>query len=197
MAKTRLTKNELKKQKEQLKRFNQYLPTLYLKKQQLQAEIHNILKAFEKETRALEKFNQEITSWVKLFAEETSIKEIIKFEKIEITTGNIAGIDVPIFRDIIFSVKEYDVRETPLWLDDGIEAIKTKITMKAKLYILEQQLKLVSEEVRITTQRVNLFEKVKIPEAKENIRKIRIFLGDLETAAVVTGKIAKAKLAKI
>jgi len=39
MAKIKLTKNELKKQKDALKMFKRYLPTLILKKQQLQAEI--------------------------------------------------------------------------------------------------------------------------------------------------------------
>jgi len=60
--------------------------------------------------------------------------------------------------------------------------------------ILERQQRLFSEELRITTQRVNLFEKVKIPETRENIRSIRIYLGDEQTAAVVRGKIAKAAI---
>ena len=48
--------------------------------------------------------------------------------------------------------------------------------------------------MRSTAQRVNLFEKVKIPEARENIRVIGIYLGDQQTSAVVRGKIAKKKL---
>jgi len=51
------------------------------------------------------------------------------------------------------------------------------------------------EELRTTTQRVNLFEKKLIPELRENIRKIKIFLGDEETAAVGRAKLAKGKLA--
>ena len=54
---------------------------------------------------------------------------------------------------------------------------------------------LIEAELRVTTQRVNLFEKVKIPECQENIRKIRIMLGDLETSAVARSKIAKRKTA--
>ena len=46
----------------------------------------------------------------------------------------------------------------------------------------------------MTTQRVNLFEKVKIPECRENIRRIGIYLGDMDTSAVVRSKIAKSKL---
>ncbi|HDN58588.1 MAG TPA: V-type ATP synthase subunit D, partial [Candidatus Marinimicrobia bacterium] len=57
-------------------------------------------------------------------------------------------------------------------------------------------IRILREELRVTVQRINLFEKVKIPETRENIRKIQIFLGDLQTAEVVRGKIAKAKLEK-
>ena len=59
--------------------------------------------------------------------------------------------------------------------------------------ILEQELALLKEELLVTSQRVNLFEKIKIPEAAENIRVIRIFLGDEQTAGVARSKIAKAK----
>ena len=61
---------------------------------------------------------------------------------------------------------------------------------------LQEQMDLLGKELRTTSQRVNLFEKVKIPEAKENIRRISIYLGDQDTSAVVRGKIAKRKLVK-
>ena len=67
----------------------------------------------------------------------------------------------------------------------------------ALVLTLEERIRLLSEELRVTTQRVNLFEKVKIPEAQENIRVIGIYLQDQQTAAVVRGKIAKKKLVKV
>jgi V/A-type H+/Na+-transporting ATPase subunit D len=60
--------------------------------------------------------------------------------------------------------------------------------------VMQKKQALLAEELSITTQRVNLFEKIKIPESRENIRKINIVLGDMQTAAVVTGKIAKHKI---
>jgi V/A-type H+/Na+-transporting ATPase subunit D len=48
MAKIKFTKNELKKQKDELKRFQRYLPTLVLKKQLLQMEIRQVEVAIEK-----------------------------------------------------------------------------------------------------------------------------------------------------
>ena len=196
MVKIRLTKNELKKQKDELKRYTQYLPTLLLKKQQLQAEILKIHNEMEEVKRQKAYLKAQVYKWVDVFAEDVDIGKLIGLEKIETTEGNIAGIDIPIFAKAVFREEEYDLKSTPLWVDYGIEALKEQITLNAKTEVLKKQDELVKEELRITTQRVNLFEKVKIPEACENIRKIQIYLGDMQTAAVVTGKIAKEKIQK-
>jgi V/A-type H+-transporting ATPase subunit D len=194
MAKIRLTKNELKKQKEALKRYNQYLPTLILKKQQLQTEIlklHQQMEGLKKE-RAYTK--AELYKWVDVFAEKIGIEDLVALGKIVTATGNIAGVDIPIFEKVEFEEKGYDLETMPLWLDFGVEAVKKVITENARMEVLKKQDALVREELRITTQRVNLFEKVMIPQTRENIRKIQIYLGDMRTAAVVTGKIAKEKI---
>lgn len=194
MAKLKLTKNELKRQKDELKRYTQYLPTLLLKKQQLQAEmikIHTAMEELKKEkayTKAL------VYKWADVFTERTDIADLILLKKVETIMGNIAGVDVPVFARVVFEELEYDFFTTPLWLDYGVEAIKKVLIENAKMEILREQESLIQEELRTTTQRVNLFEKVKIPQARENIRKIQIYLGDQQTAAVVTGKIAKAKI---
>ena len=46
-----------------------------------------------------------------------------------------------------------------------------------------------------TSQRVNLFEKVKIPETEANIKKISIYMADQQVSAVVRSKISKRKIA--
>ena len=196
MAKLKLTKNELRKQKEELKRFEQYLPTLLLKKQQLQMEILKIHRQMNdlKQEKAYNKAL--IYKWVDVFGEDVGIKDFVSLKEVRTETGNIAGIDIPIFQEVVFTEKKYDSLTTPIWVDYGIDALKKVIIENAKMEILEKQDELVREELRVTTQRVNLFEKVKIPEARENIRRIQIYLGDMQTAAVVTGKIAKEKLSK-
>ena len=196
MPKLRLTKNELKKQKDALKRFRQYLPTLLLKKQQLQAEMLKLHA--EKEHLKQEKafLKAKTYKWVDVFAEKSDIKEILHLDKVVTESGNIAGIEIPVFVRAEFIEKEYDLFVTPLWVDHGIEALKKAMTLIARTEGLEQQDRMVREELRVTTQRVNLFEKVMIPDARDKIRKIQIYLGDMQTAAVVTGKIAKDKIVK-
>jgi V/A-type H+/Na+-transporting ATPase subunit D len=90
----------------------------------------------------------------------------------------------------------YDLMFYPLWVDAGVQKLKELFSADMELTILKKQAELLGEELRITTQRVNLFEKVKIPDTKENIRRINIFLGDQQTAAVVRGKLSKNKLVR-
>ena len=196
MAKIRLTKSELKKQREALKMYGRYLPTLQLKKQQLQMEVNRVQGALEKEKEKAEINTQKILKWVDVFGEDVMIPDMVHIKDIFTGKENISGIDIPVFKEVGFDVAEYDLMLTPLWVDAGIEAAKETITRDVKVQIHERQLELLRQELRTTTQRVNLFEKVKIPEAQKNIKKINIFLGDLQTAEVVTGKIAKEKIQK-
>ncbi|MCK4912228.1 MAG: V-type ATP synthase subunit D [Candidatus Omnitrophica bacterium] len=194
MAKIKLTKNELKKQKEDLKRYRRYLPMLQLKKKQLQLEIIKIHQAIQNTSSEVTSLRNRVLKWVDVFAERLSIEELCKLEKINTSSGNIAGIDMPVFLNVEFSQKPYDLLLTPLWIDKAILVEKEMITLKAKLLVYHKQVDILREELRIVNQRVNLFEKVKIPEAGETIRTIQIHLGEFQTAEVVRGKIAKAKL---
>lgn len=194
MAKIYFTKNELKKQKDNLRRFQRYLPALQLKKQQLQLEIAKVHKKIEDLQTEMKRFRDTIYEWVDVFGEKFDIKRLVTVEKINTHTGNIAGVDIPILDNIEFKEKEYDFVTTPIWVDYGIIALKKMISLRIGQKILEEQLAAIREELRIITQRVNLFEEVKIPEAEENIRRIQIYLGDSYTAAVVIGKIAKDKI---
>jgi len=196
MAKIKYTKNELKKQKDDLKRFTRYLPTLELKKKQLLAEIRLIQNQIDKLTAESERIEKEVTKWVDVFAEDIDLQEFFQVLEITSDVGNIAGIDIPLFVEVVFVDKDYDYYTTPLWVDKGIEVVKHQIQRQAELQIAQKQQEIIREELRITIQRIKLFEEVKIPEAKENIRVIQIFLGDQMTAEVVRGKIAKAKIEK-
>ena len=194
MAKIKFTKNELKKQKDALKRFERYLPTLQLKKQQLQMEVRKIEEALHRKEREFEDLQRRTMEWVAVLGEDVGLEELVAVEGIVTGTNNIAGVDIPVFEDIVFREKDYDLFETPLWVDAAVERLKDLLAVQAEIEVLKEQARLIREELRVTTQRVNLFEKVKIPETKENIRIIKIYLGDEQTAAVVRGKISKKKI---
>jgi V/A-type H+-transporting ATPase subunit D len=195
MAKIRLTKNELKKQKDSLKMYRRYLPTLMLKKQQLQGEIR-LTEIRIKELRAeKDNLDESFKTWVGVFG-ETGIftPGILKIVRIKTSQGNIAGVSIPIFEGAEFEAAPYDLARTPLWLDIAVEKMKQVILLDLEAQIVEEQRKRLDHELRVTTQRVNLFEKIKIPETRGYIKKIQVYLGDQQTSAVVRGKIAKSGL---
>ncbi len=197
MAKIKLTKNELKKQKDSLKRFLRYLPTLVLKKQQLQLEIRKVENLQAERIRQKEKILGGLDEWIAVFGEEIGLENLVRIEAVVTSPGNIAGVDIPLFERIDFQASSYDLFLVPLWADAAVEMLEKVAAVEAEIRILGEQIRLLGDELRITTQRVNLFEKVKIPETKENIRMIQIYLGDGQTAAVVRGKMAKKKLVRV
>ena len=194
MAKIKLTKTELKVQTDALKRFQRFLPMLQLKKQQLQGEIASIVQKAE-ETSAKERaIRADLDSWVGLFAtDEPLIAGLVKVREVKTGMANVAGVAIPTFEHIDTDVKEVDVWETPAWVDNAVETTTQVLSLQCERAIYEEQRRLVEQELQLTSQRVNLFEKVKIPECKEAIRKIKIAIGDEQTAAVSRGKIAKGR----
>ena len=199
MGAVKLTKNDLKRQKDQLRQFERYLPTLQLKKQQLQMVIMKSAAELEKREKEYFSMIDGLDDWVAVFAENTAFDDKKKIENLVIpdrvvcVVENIAGVFVPVFKELTFREIVYDVADYPLWVDEALVRMREISRCNALLKTLRNQVELLNRELRLTSQRVNLFEKVKIPEAKENIRKIEIYLGDQQTSAVVRGKTAKKK----
>ena len=171
MAKIKLTKNELKVQKDALKMYRRYLPTLTLKKQQLQSEIRTIeakAKAVRKEREDLEFGFRE---WIAVFSEMDAFPQgIITVSNIRKGKGNIAGVDIPTFEGADFGRGDYDLYETPLWVDIAANHMEKAMCLDLEAEVLDEQVRLLEIELLSTSQRVNLFEKVKIPETEENIK---------------------------
>jgi len=197
MAKIRLTKNELKKQKDSLKMYRRYLPTLMLKKQQLQGEIRLTDQRLAELHAAKNNLDESFKPWISVFGEKGFFtKDILKIKYLKTGHGNVAGVSIPIFEGAEFEISEYDLARTPPWLDGAVESMKQVLLLDLEAQIVEEQRKRLDHELRTTTQRVNLFEKVKIPETRNKIKKIQVYLGDQQTSAVVRGKIAKSGFEK-
>ena len=194
MAKIKLTKTELKAQTDALKRYQRFLPMLQLKKQQLQMEIAAIVAKAEDVAARESALRGDIGRWVGLLATDESLVDgLVTVKGVHTGTANIAGVAIPTFESIDTDVREIDPWETPAWLDAVASAAGKILSLRCERTVYDEQRRLVSEELQRTSQRVNLFEKVKIPECREAIRVIKIALGDEQTAAVARGKIAKSR----
>ena len=196
MAKIKLTKNELKVQKDALKMYQRYLPTPILKKQQLQTEIRDIEDRARAVRRQREELEQSFGDWIAVFGEREAFPEgTVAVSNIRKGRGNIAGVDIPTYEGADFVRGDYDLYTTPLWVDIAADHMEKAISLDLEAGVLDEQVKLLQKELLATSQRVNLFEKVKIPETMVNIKKISIYMADQQVSAVVRSKISKRKIA--
>lgn len=196
MAELKMTKNELRAQQNRLNQLLKYLPTLQLKKALLQAEVaesrlerYALIEQLDLEKRAVE-------DYASLFAQSLPI-DVNHFAKISNLVKryeNIAGADVPFFESCSFEPITYDLFETPVWLESAIQGLREVSKAKARMQIVEEKLAILEHELREVTIRVNLFEKILIPRSERNIKKIKVFLGDQQLAAVSQAKVAKTKI---
>ncbi len=198
MVKIKLTKGELKKQRDALRQFQRYLPTLQLKKQQLQMEILRWNALREEELRRESSQRQAVLEWAGLLAEpEIFLDRWIVPKNIITVSRNVAGVDLLVFEKIEFNPAEYDLFLIPPWVDKAIEFLRELVGLQEKIRIIDGAIEKLKHELRVTSQRVNLFEKVKIPEAQETIRRIKIYIGDQMANAVGRCKIAKRKIEEL
>ena len=196
MADIKLTKSGLRSWQIKLKQLEKYLPTLKLKKTMLQMEVNLCTFAIEEKRKIyfeklklVEKFESVIT-----LRDDGNILNYIEKEKIEKTYENIAGIDLPTFKEVIFKDESYSLFDTPIWFDSALKKIKDLISLNENILVLQEKRTILKKELNDVSIRVNLFEKILIPRTHSNIKKIKIFLGDQELASVAQAKVAKTKI---
>jgi len=193
--KPKFNKTELKKQRDALAKYRKFLPILWLKKMQLQLVIRQLEPVIEEKQQHLARMVTFIQPWSRLLADATvDVEDYLEIEQVVTEADNIAGVDTPEFQKVVFADRPYSLFASPPWLDNALKALRTLVSAREELAVLRRKEALLKEELRTTTQRVNLFEKKLIPELTENIRRIKIFLGDEETAAVGRAKLAKGKI---
>ncbi len=193
--KIKKTRPELLKQRQQLNRFERFLPTLTLKKQQIQSEILKVRNEVRKLDEKMAEIIAHSDEWLLLFSESMPgpVTRFVKVKSIQRGYRNVAGIDLPVVSSVEYEICDFSRLATPPWLDEGLEFVKSLMELREQVKILHEQETLLQQELRKVTQRVNLFEKVMIPNSKNNIKLIRIALAEEQTSAVCRSKIAKGK----
>lgn len=196
-GKLKPTRPELKRQRDLLSRFNRYLPMLKLKQQQLQVSLGAAQKALAAAEERVEARRAAAAAHRPLLAEPTGVdvRSLARPAHVRSHTMNVAGVNVPVFDEAVFDAPAYSLFTTPPWVDRVLEELREVARAEAEVSILREQCSVLRRELTKVVQRVNLFEKVKIPEAKDAIRRIRIHLGDEMAAGVGRAKMAKARLA--
>ena len=177
--------------------YERFLPSLDLKKQQLTAES----KKTDLELTAAEQgagmASRSLSGLLPILGAATmKLSGLVRIIRVDVGEEDVLGVRLPVLRAVEFHTDEYSTLATPFWIDNLVRCIKEVAAYRIRLHVYRERAARMREAVRRITQRVNLFEKVLIPNARRDIARIRIFLDDIERAAVVTSKIAKAKRAR-
>lgn len=196
MARLALNKSSLSKLTRQLVTFERFLPSLDLKRKQLMAERARAQVALQRTGQEMATLRESIAGRLPMLANrEIELAELVQLKAARLGEENVVGTRLPVLQGVEVRLRDYGYLEKPHWVDRLSDDLTSMIELNVRLTVERRRVALLEEAVRKVTQRVNLFEKVLIPRAKEHIRKIRIYLSDAERAAVVRSKIAKRKRA--
>ena len=192
MAKLNLSKSGLQKQREDLNLYQRMLPSLDLKRMQLMGELKRAQQQLLEAEAEVERLNRRVAEQLPMLANrEIDVSGLVQVDAIEILEENLVGVKLPALKEVKCKVVDYSMLAKPHWVDMLVEQLKEMVEQKTRVQIAAERVRFLEQAVRKTTQRVNLFDKILIPTAKANIKKIQIYLADAERAIVVNSKITK------
>ena len=195
MATIALNKSSLNKEKRSLKTFNRYLPALEMKRQQLMAERKKAEKALEEAQNRIQQIEFDVGQQLPMLAsEDITVDNLVRVTNVVLGEQNIVGTSVPVVEKVEVEVTPYSFLTKPHWVDYLVEKLREMAELRVELQVRELRYRDISKATRTTSQRVNLFSKVLIPQTKKNIAKIKIFMSDQDRAGVVNAKISKTKI---
>ncbi len=194
MAKLALNKSSLQKERERLHLLQRLLPSLDLKRRQLTLELSRANGRMAKTQADMEILETQTVNQIPMLANlDIDVEGLLTIRDVRLGEENVVGVKLPVLEDITFQKLEYSKLAKPHWVDLLVVRLKDMVTLRVRVEVAAERVRRLAAAVRRITQRVNLFDKILIPTTKGNIKKIQIFLGDAERAAVVRSKLAKAK----
>jgi len=194
MSRVSYNKSSLKRERDQLKLYDQYLPSLDLKRQQLLMELKKSRQTLTDSREQMAELRRRADDWLPLLAiRGVDVSGLVKVERVAFGEQNLLGVHLPFLETVDLAVQSYSFLSKPHWVDALVETLAEVVRLRVQMQVMEQRTRLLAAALRTVTQRVNLFEKILIPETSARIRKIRLVLADNERAGVIRSKLAKAK----
>lgn len=197
MAKPALNKASLNRERGKLKTYERFLPSLDLKRKQLLAELAKARRALAEVQEDIERLMREASERLPMAAhEDIDLSGLVRVTGVHLEEENRMGARLPVIKGVDCAVEPYGMMSRPAWVDGVVATLKRLAEQRLAVQVAAERVERLRQAVRKITQRVNLFDKVLIPNTKKNIKTIEIYLSDTERAAVVRAKIAKQKHAK-
>ena len=194
MAKVAMNKGALQKQREQLRLYRRVLPSLDLRRRQLTTEAARAREELAQTEAELERLSAGIAEQLPMLAnQDIEVSGLVQIESVHIEEDNVVGVKLPLLSDLRCTIRDYSLLAKPHWVDVLVDRLQEIAKLRLQVRVGGERVRLLDYAVRRTTQRVNLFDKILIPQAEQTIQRIQIVLGDAERAAIVRSKLAKVK----
>lgn len=188
----KLNKVSLRAQKQKLAMYQRFLPALEARKQQFLMQLALARKEVADQEARLRELLLEINAWSALYRDMGPLlKFFIEIKEVESTIRNVAGLKVPQFHGVVFDDPPYSFFATPFSFEEVKRKTRAAIGCREAIRMLREQEKVLFEGFRKTSQRINLYEQRLIPDCRNAIRKIVVYLQDQQAAAVGVAKVAK------
>ena len=183
-------KTSLQQIEKQLKMRQRTLPIIKSKETALRLEV----KKCKEEAVALEKkLESQIGGYETMYALWGEFApSLVALKDVELVVKKIAGVRVPVLKNIRLEVRPFGLFSAPKWYFDGINLLQGLAKTAVEREFVLAKLGLLEHARKKTTQKVNLFEKVQIPGFQEAVRKIKRFMEDEENLSKSSQKILKS-----
>jgi V/A-type H+-transporting ATPase subunit D len=190
-----LNKSALQRERRKVALYRRYLPPLELKRQELLRR----LSQAQAELAQLSRESEELLNYVRaelpmLANDRIDLSDLVQLTEIKLKTENALGVALPRLDQAVVKVRSYSPLARPHWVDEAVRCLKAMLELKVAYRVAERRAALLAQAVKRVTQRVNLLEKVLIPNASANIHRLQVYLEDLERAETLRAKLAKSKL---
>jgi V/A-type H+-transporting ATPase subunit D len=170
------------------------LPTLKDKESALRYEVKRTRDKAQDLDAQIRARIAELEQFMKLWAEFDP--SLVQIKEVHAETRKIAGVPTPVLAGIDFELKDFNLFKAPSWFLDGVEIVKSISTLQIERDFFLRKMHILEYVRKKTTQKVNLYEKVQIPEYEEAILKIKRYLEDEENLSKAGQKILKGRLAQ-
>ena len=194
MAREPLNKGTLNRLRRQEALYARVLPSLDLKRRQLIAERQRARHELDELDRDIEQGLARAAAVLPMIAlRSIPLKGLVRVEQLEIGWQNLLGVSLPRVESVEVAVQPYSYLAKPHWVDGATQRARELAELRLRREVGAERLRRLEEAQRKAVQRVNLLDKVLIPQTREKIRRVEIALADAERTAVVRSKIAKRR----
>lgn len=176
--------------KKQLAIRQKALPILKNKETALRSEVVTLVNKLSRVKQSQEALQGRLEDYRDFWVE---FPNILFMDTLKIGKKKVIGVNIPELQTINFKIADVSWWNLPAWVPGGIAILQEVIELRLRADLLRQQIEILDLARKKTTQKVNLYEKVQIPEFEDAILKIKRFLEDKENISKAAQKIVKTR----